>query len=112
MFLDETFTRLTLKTTTPAVGNEIPLAEDAVISISNDEAGTAFSSFNKFKSKRGGTKIITKGSINGQELGTFFPDNAVRFLRVTNPPCGETLIKVKRMGDQLIVVTTGSVDEP
>jgi len=103
---------LTLKTTTPAVGNEISFAEGAVISISIDEAGTAYASFKKFKSKREGTKIITKGSINEQALGDFFPNNATRFLKITNPPCGETLLKVKRMGDQLVVVNTGSEGEP
>ncbi len=112
LFIDLSINRLSFKTTTPAVGNEIPLAEGAVISVSNDEAGTAYSSFTKFKSKRGGTKIITKGSINGQELSVFFPNNATRFLRITNPPCGETLLKVKRMGDQLVIVNPGTVDEP
>lgn len=104
MPFDTTLERLVLKATQPPIGNEILFAENATIEISNDEAGTTFFGFSKApKLKQSGRKIVTKGTINGQPLLTFFPNNAVRVVRVINPPCGITLLRVRRVGDMLVL---------
>jgi hypothetical protein len=86
----------------PAVGNEIRFASDVNVEIT-DSTGT-FRTFRKLKIKKNGRKLLSKGSINDIDLGTFFPDQATRFIRITNPPCGITFLHVKRQGEVLVVV--------
>lgn len=99
MAFDDSLTRIALRTIQPPIGNEIKFAETATVEISSTEAGTTFFGFSKpFKYKKEGRVVITKGLINNQELSAFFPDNAIRILRVSNPPCGTTVLKIKRQG--------------
>jgi hypothetical protein len=103
--LDEGGSRLILLTDPPTTGSEIIFAENATIEISNDEAGTTFFGFSKTsKIKKQGKKLITRGTINGQDLNLFFPDQATRLLRVTNPPCGVTIVKIRRQGSSVVIV--------
>ena len=104
MPLDLELGRLVLKITTPTGGSEIVVAENAVVEISNDTAGTAFFTFSKpFKYKQGGRKVVVRGLINNQSLLDFFPNNAIRILRITNPPCGITVLRVRRVNDALVI---------
>ena len=96
--------QLFLTTAAPAGGTEILFSSDAVAEISSDAAGTTFFTFSKHvRIKAGGKKLLSKGTINGTDLGTFFPNGATRFLRVTNPTCGITLLRVTRAGGQLLL---------
>jgi hypothetical protein len=47
--------------------------EGTQVQISSDAAGNNFQSFSKpnGKIKKGGAKFLSKGSINGQDLGSF-----------------------------------------
>lgn len=102
MFLVADF-QLFLLTTAPAGGTEVLFNDATVVEISTDAAGTAFFTFSKHgKIKKGGGKFLSKGTINGQELGTFFPNGATRIIRLTNPPCGITLLRVTRNGEALL----------
>jgi hypothetical protein len=107
--LNESRTRLTLRTIQPATGPEVRFVSGVTVEISN-EAGTQFFQPNKIKFKSSGAKIQTKGNINGQPFSTFFPDQAVRTIRITNPPCGIVLLRVRREGGRLVVVTTAQSD--
>ena len=62
------------------------------------------------KIKKGGGKYLSKGVINGQELGVFFPTGATRFIRITKPTCGITILRVLRSGDQLSIVAAADAD--
>jgi hypothetical protein len=102
--LDETLSRLVLRTIPPPIGSEILFTENGTIEISTTEAGTAFFGFNKpFKFKKQGKVVITKGTINGQDLNVYFPDGATRILRVTNPPCGITTLRIRRQGAVFVI---------
>lgn len=95
-------TRIVFRT----VGGTQPLFLPGIkIAISNDIAGSQFFETTKAKVKASGTKLIAGGTINGQEIGVFFPDGAERLIRFTNPTCGTTLLRVRRAGLQLVVVT-------
>jgi hypothetical protein len=96
--------QLKLITIQPAVGDEIRFADNVVLELSNDAAGTQFFQFNKLKKKKNNRRLISKGSINGQSLEAFFPVGATRLMRITNPPCGVTFLRVMRVGDTLVVV--------
>jgi hypothetical protein len=110
--LDEGGSRLILLTDPPTSGSEITFAENAIIEISNDEAGTTFFTFSKTpKIKKQGKKLITRGTINAQDLNLFFPDQATRILRVTNPPCGVTVVKIKRQGSSVVIVPPAPGEE-
>jgi hypothetical protein len=76
------------------------------VEISADEAGTQFFPFSNVRVKSNGRKLDAKGNINGQQLNQFMPDGARRVLRVTNPPCGVTTIRVRRVGSTLVQDTT------
>ncbi len=102
-------TKLILKTAQPAQGSEVKFVQNTTVEISATEAGTTFFAFSNVKVKGSGVKLKAKGLINGQTLGAFFPDGATRFLRVTNPVCGVTLLKVMRVGGQLVVVPSTAV---
>ncbi|MBI3653967.1 MAG: FG-GAP repeat protein [Acidobacteria bacterium] len=97
--------RLVLRSIQPPIGNEVRFTETSVLEISSTDAGTQFFTFSKPpKLKKEGRVLISKGTINNLELDTFFPDTATRFIRVTLPPCGVTLLKVRRQGTTLVVV--------
>jgi hypothetical protein len=104
MRLNSSMTQLTLKTTAPQAGPEIFFSQTATLEISTSEAGTGFVTFRKTKRNASGTKLIGKGQINDQAFVDFFPDQAVRFVRVINPVCGTVLLKVQRQGRNLVVV--------
>ncbi|MEK6301106.1 MAG: hypothetical protein AABO41_10325 [Acidobacteriota bacterium] len=72
------------------------------LEISNDQAGSQFFEVSKVKVKGNGRKLQTRGSVNGQDVGVFFPDAAHRVLRFTNPVCGTTILRVQRTGGQLV----------
>jgi hypothetical protein len=102
--LDETLSRLVLRTIQPPVGNEILFQESSVIEISSTDAGTTFFTFSKpFKFKKAGKVVITKGTINGQDLNLFFPNGATRILRITNQPCGVTVLRITRQGSLFVI---------
>jgi hypothetical protein len=104
MKLNASRTTLTLKTINPpGDAPEILFAPGAVLEISTNEAGTTFLQFTRPKRAASGKKLTGRGTINGQTLGDFFPDQAVRFLRVTNPPCGVFLVKVRRVNSLLVI---------
>lgn len=112
MFINNN-TQLFLVTTTPAGGTEVVFKTGLVVEISTDATGTAFSTFTKpGRIKKAGGKFLSKGTIGGQDLGTFFPNGATRFIRATNPVCGITLIKVTRSGDQLLLAAAEEAGAP
>lgn len=105
--------QLFLVTTAPAGGTEVLFKTGLVVEISTDATGTTFATFTKpGRIKKGGGKFLSKGSISGQDLGTFFPNGATRFIRATNPVCGITLLKVTRTGDQLLLAAAEEVGSP
>src|SRR5207237_9490288 len=78
----------TLLLSTTAINNQEVRFEDGVtVEISTNEAGTQFFSPTKLKIKKNGRKLLIKGTINDQEIATFWPDNAIRIIRLTNPNC-------------------------
>jgi hypothetical protein len=111
MFIIDNF-RLFLLTTAPAGGTEVLFSEGTLVEISSDAAGTTFFSFSKpnGKIKKAGGKYLSKGIINGQELGVFFPNGATRVIRITKPTCGITILRVLRSGDQLSIVAAAEAD--
>ena len=94
-------TRLSLRTSQPATGNEVRFLQGVMVEISTTPEGTTFVMPNKIKFKSGGGKIITKGSFGGQSLNELIPDGAIRILRVKNPTCGITQLRVRRNGSRL-----------
>jgi hypothetical protein len=104
MFIFDNFT-LFLLTTQPPIGNEIRFDASSIVEVSTDAAGTQFFTFSKPpKLKKDGRKLLSKGTINNQDLGVFFPNGATRIIRITNPPCGITILRVTRSGEQLLLV--------
>jgi hypothetical protein len=104
--------RLKLLTAAPVGGTEVVFSVGTLVQISSDEAGTTFFSFSKpdGKIKKQGRKYLSKGLINGQELGAFFPNGATRFIRITKPVCGITLLRVTRTGDTLTLATAAQAE--
>jgi hypothetical protein len=105
--------RLFLLTTAPAGGTEVLFTEGTLVEVSSDAAGTTFFSFSKpnGKIKKQGGKYLSKGTINGQDLGVFFPNGATRFIRITKPVCGLTLLRVTRSGEQLSLAVAAAAEE-
>ena len=112
MFINGEF-QLFLLTTTPPGGTEVLFTVGTLVEVSSDAAGTTFFTFAKVngKIKNGGRKYLSKGPINGIDLGVFFPNGATRFIRITKPTCGFTLLKVLRTGDQLSLVVSAEGEE-
>lgn len=106
MFISENF-RLILLTAPPPGGTEVLFTVGVLVEVSSDTSGLTFFSFSKpnGKIKKSGGKYLSKGTINGQELGVFFPNGATRFIRITQPNCRVTLLRVMRSGEQLLVVS-------
>jgi hypothetical protein len=96
--------RLTIGT--PATGPTVTFAPDVIVEVSVDEAGTQFFAFSRVKIKHQGNLLITKGSINGQSPNRFFPDGDTRVLRITNPSCAFTKMKVTHVKDSLVFVSS------
>jgi hypothetical protein len=111
MFIVDNF-QLFLLTTAPAGGTEVLFTEGTQVQVSSDAAGNNFQSFSKpnGKIKKGGAKFLSKGIINGQDLGVFFPNGATRVLRITKPGCGLTILRVTRNGEQLSLAATQDAD--
>jgi Concanavalin A-like lectin/glucanases superfamily len=104
--------QLFLLTTAPAGGTEVLFTEGTLVEVSSDAAGTTFFSFSKpnGKIKKSGGKYVSKGTINGMNLGVYFPNGATRFIRITKPTCGITLLKVVRSGEQLLLATAADAE--
>lgn len=94
-------TRLTLRTAPPAMGTEVRFIQGVMVEISTTQDGTTFVMPNKIKFKGSGGKIVTKGGFNGQSLDALIPEGAIRTLRVKNPTCGITVLRVRRVGSRL-----------
>lgn len=107
MDLNGSATKLNLEVTT-INGSEVRFAQGVTIEVSSDEAGTTFFNLARAKVKSSGRRLQGKGQINGQTLGQFFPEGATRVLRVTNPPCGTTTLRVRRLMGALVLVTTAN----
>jgi hypothetical protein len=104
MSIDTSSGRAVFVIATPQQGQEVDFSSSTLIEISTDSTGAQFVTFAKPpKVKKAGRKLITRGPINGQDLLDFFPDQAIRLIRFTNPTCAVTLLKVKRNSDQLVV---------
>ena len=112
MFIVDDF-RLFLLTTTPPGGTEVLFTEGTLVEVSSDASGTTFFSFSKpnGKIKKAGGKYLSKGTINGMDLGVFFPNGATRFIRITKPTCGLTLLRVTRSGEQLSLAVSVEGEE-
>ena len=103
--------RLFLLTTTPQGGTEVLFTDDTLVEVSSDASGTTFFGFSKpGKIKKAGGKYLSKGTINGQDLGVFFPNGVTRFIRITKPSCGLTLLRVTRSGEVLTLATSQDAD--
>jgi len=72
-----------------------------MVEISTTEAGTTFVMPSKIKFKGTGGKLVTKGSFGGQSLDALIPEGQIRILRVKNPACGITQLRVRRVGSRL-----------
>lgn len=59
------------------------------------------------KFSREGTRLIQKGRIGGTKLADFWPDGAIRFLRVTSPDGRATVVRLER-ANRLLVAAPGS----
>lgn len=94
-------TRLSLRTSQPATGTEVRFIQGVMVEISTTQDGTTFVMPNKVKFKGSGGKITTKGSFNGQSLDALIPEGAIRTLRIKNPTCGITILRVRRVGTRL-----------
>jgi len=95
-------TRLVLRTSQPPTGSEVRFIQGVMVEISTTEDGATFVMPNKIKFKGNGGKITTKGSFNGQSLDALIPEGAIRTIRVKNPTCGITLLRVRRTGTNLV----------
>lgn len=92
--------------TTTINGVEVRFEDGVKLEISNDEAGTQFFEVLKAKRKSSGRKLQSKGQVNNLDVGVFFPDGQTRFVRITNPECGTTLLRLRRVGNLLVPATT------
>jgi hypothetical protein len=111
MFINVEF-QLFLLTAAPAGGTEVLFSEGTLVEISSDASGATFFSFSKpnGKIKKGGGKYLSKGTINGMDLGVFFPNGVTRFIRITKPTCGLTLLRVTRAGEQLLLAAAADAE--
>jgi hypothetical protein len=91
-------TKLNLKIVS---GSTPRIVSGVKVEISN-EAGTTFFQVADAKRKGSGKKIQTKGLVNGQTVGAFWPDGQIRIVRITNPVCGLTTLRLRRTGNLLV----------
>ncbi|MGA9772383.1 MAG: hypothetical protein WBV94_25345 [Blastocatellia bacterium] len=101
IFFNSSGTKLNFRITT-INGIEVRFEDGVKLEISNDAAGTTFFEVLKTKKKSSGNKLQSKGKVNDQKVGDFFPDGATRLVRITNPTCGVTLLRLKRVGNVLV----------
>lgn len=100
MFFNSSGTKLNFRIVTDSQ----PRFLDGVkVEISTDQTGTQFFEVGKVKVKSNGRKLQTRGKVNGEDVGVFFPDGAHRIVRITNPTCGTTVLQVRRNGEQLVI---------
>lgn len=104
IFLNSSGTKLNFRITA-INGVEVRFEEGLKLEISTDAAGTQFFEVLKAKRKSSGNKLQSKGKVNGLNVGVFFPDGAIRLVRITNPTCGVTLLRLKRVGNVLVQET-------
>jgi len=88
--------------TTSINGTEIRFVPGLTVEISTDETGTTFFSPTSLRTKKNGKKLLIKGTTNGQLISVFWPDNATRIVRFTNPSCGLTILRLKRVANFII----------
>lgn len=96
--------QMTLLAGTSPTGAQVLFSPDVTLEVSSDEAGTQFFQFSNVKVKKNGHKLIGKGTINNMKPAKFFPAGDTRVLRITNPTCGITLLKVMHQKDKLVAV--------
>jgi hypothetical protein len=89
----------------PAAGPTVMFSSDATVEVSSDAGGLQFFAFSRVKVKKNGNLLLAKGTISGQSPNKFFPDGDTRVLRITNPPCAVTTIKVTRNKDSLTLIS-------
>lgn len=85
-------------------GIQVPFEDGVKLEIT-DAAGVFFE-VAKVKDKSSGNKLQSKGKVNNLDVGDFFPDGATRLVRITNPTCGITLLRLKRVGNNLVLDQT------
>lgn len=88
--------------TTSINGTEIRFVPGLTVEISTDETGTAFFAPTSLRTKKNGKKLLIKGTTNGQLISVFWPDNAIRIVRFTNPSCGLTILRLKRVANFIV----------
>jgi FG-GAP repeat len=88
--------------TTTISGQEVRFVPGLTVEISTDEAGTTFAAPTSLRTKKNGRKLLIKGTTNGALISTFWPDNAIRIVRITNPNCGLTILRLKRVGNFIV----------
>jgi hypothetical protein len=88
---------------TIAINNqEVRFESGLTVEISTDATGTTFFAPTSLRTKKSGKKLLIKGTTNGMLISDFFPDNAIRIIRITNPSCGLTILRVKRVGNFIV----------
>jgi hypothetical protein len=88
---------------TTAINNtEIRFQSGLTVEISTNETGTTFFMPTSLRTKKNGKKLLVKGTTNGQTISVFWPDNAIRIVRFTNPGCGLTILRLKRVGNTIV----------
>ncbi len=105
IFFNSSGTKLNFRITT-INGVEVRFEDGVKLEISTDAAGTTFFEVLKTKKKSSGNKLQSKGKVNGLNVGNFFTDGSTRLVRITNPTCGVTLLRLKRVGNNLVVDAT------
>jgi hypothetical protein len=88
-------------------GSEPRFLDGLKVEISTDEAGTQFVEAPRIKFKQSGKRIQLRGQPNGMTYSQLIPETGSRLVRFTNPNCGLTIIRVRRMGDLLVPVAAG-----
>ena len=88
--------------TTTINGTEIRFQSGLIVEISSDEAGTTFFMPTSLRTKKNGKKLLIKGTTNNLLISQFWPDNAIRIVRITNPGCGLTILRLKRVGNFIV----------
>ncbi len=89
---------------------EVRFEEGIRVEISTDQTGSSFEEFEKVKIKKNGKVLQTKGNVGGTKLKNLFPDGSIRILRIINPVCGVTEVRVLRNGKELVLLAAGGFD--
>lgn len=86
-----------------ADGAAVPFAEGSVVEMT-DATGAWTPSDGAVKIGRGNARLVQKGRIGGVTFAAFWPDGAIRFLRVTDPAGRATVVRLERRGRSLVAV--------